>query len=89
MAEIEYTVEINGAANGVVVRIGCKNLVFKDTEVQSLMSDLTQYLTGGRDTYRVLYEKYFPDQCKDRPEQTQAGNECCAPDSRPMSGRLR
>jgi hypothetical protein len=59
VAQTEYEVIIGGASNGVVVRLGCKTLVFKTEELGDFLADLSEYLTGGYAAYQKLSAKYF------------------------------
>jgi len=61
----DYEVSLSGADNGYIARIGCKTLVFKETELDEMLADLKIYLTGGSSK---LYAKYFPKELPDRGE---------------------
>ena len=61
MARLEYEVTINGADNGLIVRIGCKTLVFLDGNIKEFIDDFTTYLQGGYDGYKAMHTKYFPE----------------------------
>lgn len=59
MARLEYDVTISGADNGLIVRIGCKTLVFLDGNIKEFIDDLTTYLQGGYDGFKAMQTKYF------------------------------
>lgn len=61
MARLNYEVQISGADNGLVVRLGCKTIVFKDSDMAEFLADLSTYLTKGREGEMEMYKKYFGD----------------------------
>lgn len=58
MAKLNYDVRINGADNGIIVNVGCKTLVFKNTETDDFLADLKALLSGEENTLR---QKYYPE----------------------------
>ena len=80
MSKAPYEVNITSADNGIIVRVGCKTLVFGTSQVIPAMQDIQEYLTGGHKAYQRLHQKYFPldkidngpNECAPQPEMTQA-----------------
>lgn len=57
MAKLSYEIMIQAADNGVIVRVGCKTLVFKDTDTDVFLTDLKALLAGDE---HALRQKYYP-----------------------------
>lgn len=62
MQRPEYDVVISGADNGIIVKIGCKTLIFKETEMGEFMADLSTFITGGYRGYQELRKKYYAEE---------------------------
>lgn len=57
MAKLNHEVVIQRADNGVVVRVGCKTLVF--TDISEFVTDLERLLNGEESALRG---KYYPEE---------------------------
>ncbi|CAB4173898.1 hypothetical protein UFOVP1138_14 [uncultured Caudovirales phage] len=68
MARFEYKITIDGADNGFIVQAGCKNLVFADKDVPTMMGDIERYITGGNKGRLEMIKKYFPDMLEEKNE---------------------
>ncbi len=58
MAKFNYDVSIRPVSNGVILSIGCKTLVFQDSDIPEMLVDIQSYLTGGRAEETKLARKY-------------------------------
>lgn len=85
MAKLSYDVRIQGADNGVIVNVGCKTLVFKNTETDDFLADLKALLAGEETTLR---QKYYPEDMSAKIGNTQNratyANECGAAECEPQ-----
>jgi hypothetical protein len=61
MPRLTYDVNIRGAANGLIVQVGCQTLVFQNADTEQFLTDLRGYLTGGHAALKDLAQKYCPD----------------------------
>jgi len=68
MAKTNYHVQIQGADNGILVEVGCKRLVFKTDEIDTFLSDLKLFITGGYAAEKTLRQQYFGDDDAPIPE---------------------
>ena len=77
MAKLNYDVRIQGADNGVIVNVGCKTLVFKNTETDDFLVDLKALLSGEENALR---QKYYPEDMSTKIgyDLDAPANECCA-----------
>ncbi len=67
MIKLNYPVNINPANNGIIVNVGCKTLVFEESNIDVFLKDLKTLILEGSD---VLYEKYIgklPDEAPEFP----------------------
>ena len=76
MAKLSYDVRIQGADNGVIVNVGCKTLVFKNTETDDFLADLKALLSGEENALR---QKYYPEDMSAKLGYARdvPANECC------------
>lgn len=87
MAKLSYDVRIQGVDNGVIVNVGCKTLVFKNTETDDFLADLKALLFGEENALR---QKYYPEDMAPKltaplNQARYAGEACCetTPDCAP------
>lgn len=77
MSKAQYEVNITSADNGIIIRIGCKTLVFSSSQIITAMQDVQEYLTGGHKAYQRLHKKYFPhEQINNGPNECVPQMEC-------------
>jgi hypothetical protein len=56
---LPYTVIIEGAANGIIARLGCETFVF--SSIKTFMSELQNYLENPHKTVRAYQQTYPPE----------------------------
>jgi len=64
-----YRVSITPADNGIIVRVGCKLLVFDKENQPRFISALKLYLAGEEDK---LHKEFFPEDFDQQPVTGQA-----------------
>lgn len=80
MIKFSYEVRINRADNGIIVNVGCKTLVFKETEIGEFLADLGTLINHGE---QELRPKYFPEELISKRTYLEKYSEeakCCTPD---------